>query len=135
MQLFSSFKVSYEKYLSIKILLITYFYYYLMQHISTLTSEAKSQLVSPSYYTNDILLRSPTLQPYLYLQLYDTILYQGYTLYYTRTCSSFLSFTGLDKREVRERDRQGQGNGERLFFPTTFFRFLLVENDFLVQKS
>jgi hypothetical protein len=41
--------------------------------------------------------------------------------------------TGRDKREVRERDRQGQGNGERLF-PTTFFRFLLDENGFWFKK-
>ena len=31
--------------------------------------------------------------------------------------------TGLDKREVRERDRQGQGNGERLFFQRHSFVF------------
>jgi hypothetical protein len=42
--------------------------------------------------------------------------------------------TGRDNREVRERDRQGQGNGERLF-PTTFFRFLLDENDFFGLKK
>ena len=31
--------------------------------------------------------------------------------------------TGRDKREVRERDRQGQGNGERLFFQRHSFVF------------
>ena len=41
--------------------------------------------------------------------------------------------TGRDNREVRERDRQGESNGERLF-PTTFFRFSLDENDFLAKK-
>jgi hypothetical protein len=42
--------------------------------------------------------------------------------------------TSLDNRDVRERDRQGQSNGERLF-PTTFFRFSLDENVFFGLKS
>ena len=43
--------------------------------------------------------------------------------------------TGLDNREVRERETdKDKGNGERLF-PTTFFRFLLDENDFFGLKK
>ena len=43
--------------------------------------------------------------------------------------------TGRDNREVRERDTdKDKGNGERLF-PTTFFRFLLDENDFFGLKK
>ncbi len=47
------------------------------------------------------------------------------------------TFTGLDNREMRERDThktQGQSNVERLN-PTTLFRFLLDENDFWVKNS
>ena len=93
----------------------------------------KEVLVRESeYYTNDILLRSPTLQPYYsYTILYfirDILVLYSYLFL-------FLSFTGLDKREVRERDRQGTRQRWTTLFSTTFFRFLLVENDFLVQKS
>ena len=41
--------------------------------------------------------------------------------------------TGLDNREARERDRQGQGNGERLF-SNGILSFLLDENDFFGLK-
>ena len=50
-------------------------------------------------------------------------------MYYTRTMPVFFLSQVSTKRSERERDR-GRKATENDFFPTTFFRFLLVENIF-----
>ena len=87
----------------------------------------KEVLVSESeYYTNDILLRSPTLLP-TYCTKYSRDM-----LYYTRTIPVFY-LSQVSTKEKWERETGYESNVERLF-PTTFFRFLLVEKCFLVWK-